>query len=227
MHPKFAQVFHEFFVRGTHIDRIAAIHELSFRDVTDILNSEAGLDAMRAAIRVERLRFEMDAIASRRRALGALNHLLSQPDNSVRTCESRRRAADAILRGTKSRRTTPAKPQSRSGRPTPIEPSARSPTTPPQKQPANRHPPVRSTADHSGFAKSASASDPKAVVQPAPGARSFQRAPAPKSQLREHPDRDDPVPRKSPVRKKPPMRPESSVMPTQPAPSRRRDGDTS
>lgn len=218
IHPMFAQVFHEFFVRGTHIDRIAAIHELSFREVTDILNCEEGLAAMHDAIRVERLRYEMDSLASRRRALGALECLVFQRDNSIRACESRRRAADAILRNTKPNGKSSLGLSSREREEsTQATPAPRPISTEPQ---AARSGPDQHVVPHSDSAPKSESESHVPINAPV-------RSIAPAAQSLRPSNRAVPVSRKLPIETRSQAPPESA--PTRPssAAAPNRSGDTS
>ena len=101
----FHAILYDFFIEGLELDTIAAKHETSWREVTEIVSSEPAMQTMRAAIRAERLRDIAQNLASRR-------------------------AADAILRGTtpRGRTSRAARPAARpttrpTAHPEPVTPS--------------------------------------------------------------------------------------------------------
>ena len=148
MHPKFHAILYNFFIQGLDLDRIAAIHETSWCEVAKVLDSEPAKELMRSAIRVERLRAIAENLASRRSALRNLGAVADSLDRTPSGMQSRRRAADAILRGTKPGRSSA--PSQATARPktqlSPIpEPSAPEPTKQPQPQPQT---PTRSSSSN-------------------------------------------------------------------------------
>ncbi|MBL8887373.1 MAG: hypothetical protein JNK16_11985 [Phycisphaerales bacterium] len=149
MHPKLHHFLYGFFIQGLDLDRIAAIHETSWHEVAKVLDSEPAKELMRSAIRVERLRSIAENLASRRSALRNLGAVADSLDRTPSGMQSRRRAADAILRGTK-----PGTRSARAARPT-SAPNPRSQTTPlaPPPPPAAQLAPVTKLATHASSAK--------------------------------------------------------------------------
>jgi len=120
----FHAILYDFFIKGLELDTIAAKHETSWREVTEIVSSEPAMQTMRAAIRAERLRDIAENLASRRAAIRALEGLVRDRSLTAVSHEGRRRAAAAILSGTT--------PRGRTSRATP--PAAR-PTARPTEHP--------------------------------------------------------------------------------------------
>lgn len=99
--PNFHSILYDFFIQGFDLDRIASIHETSWYEVAAILDSEPAKQHMRAAIRVQRLREVSQNLTSRRFAMHTLQAVIQNRAATAVGEEGRRRAAAAILNGTK------------------------------------------------------------------------------------------------------------------------------
>jgi hypothetical protein len=125
----FHAILYDFFIEGLELDTIAAKHETSWSEVSEIVSSEPAMQTMRAAIRAERLRDIAQSLASRRGAIRILEGLIHDRSLTAVSHEGRRRAAAAILSGTtpRGRSTGQARAAARpTARPEPVNPS---PTT--------------------------------------------------------------------------------------------------
>ncbi|MGH7242157.1 MAG: hypothetical protein ACREJD_01925 [Phycisphaerales bacterium] len=171
MPPNFHSILYDFFIKGQSLNYIAATYETSWYEVAEILDSEPAKKHMRSAIRVQRLRDVAQNLASRRAAIATLESTIeSRRDSSHSSIESRRRAADAILRATKLQGRTSG--SVRTPRPNPLPPTSSPPTSPSksEKQPAPaRRESVRKPSNpvHQSTQVAVNPSQPALVGQPA------------------------------------------------------------
>ncbi|MBS0188882.1 MAG: hypothetical protein JSS51_12510 [Planctomycetes bacterium] len=151
MHPLFHKVLHDFFIRGLDPDQIARAHHTTWVEVVEILNSEPAIKTMRAAIRAKRMRAISHELDARQDALISLQVNLQPLDTAPASVEATRRAADAVLRGTRpkaARKTakpakpvTPPSPQLQTPPPAANRPNPHSSASPPPTRAPSADPP--------------------------------------------------------------------------------------
>jgi len=140
----FHAILYDFFIEGLELDTIAAKHETSWSEVTGIVSSEPAMHTMRAAIRAEQLRDIAQNLASRRAAIRVLEGLVHDRSLTAVSHEGRRRAATAILSGTKPT-TQPSRPSTRAARSKSTEPAR--PETPASSAQSENRSDARAPAD--------------------------------------------------------------------------------